>query len=188
MRNALFISLVTAVSILLMTCGETEIMPPPTPAGSGPPASVPLTDEQRLAALKECKVFVDALGDLKSDAAQQILVSWLKTRPEFEEADTLGRNVWAYFHDGRLVMIVPDWLAAGENDGGRIGVSDHEGKKKTLLSAGRTSGQPGSNQVKMFFGLGKAFRDYRQFLKDIFSESERQSKAKYNVTLEEATV
>ena len=189
MRNALFISLITAASIVLLTCGETEIQPPPAPGpGTGPPASGPLTDEQRLAALKECKDFVNTLGDLKSEAAQQVLVAWLKSRPEFEEADTLGGNVWAYFHDGRLAMIIPNWLGTAENDGGRIGVPDDGGRKNTPPTAGRTSGQPGSNQVKMFFGLGKAFNDYRPFLKDIFSKSERQSMAKYDVTLEEASI
>ena len=81
MRNALFISLITAASILLLTCGETEIQPPPIPGpGTGPPASGPLTDEQRLAVLKECKDFVNALGDLKSEVAQQVMVGWLKAR------------------------------------------------------------------------------------------------------------
>jgi len=183
MRNALFISLITAASILLLTCGEAEIQPPPTPGpGTGPPASGPLTDEQRLAVLKECKDFVNALGDLKSDAAQQVLVAWLKTRPEFEEADTLGGNVWAYFHDGRLAMILPDWRIGGENDGGRVGQPDDRGRKKTSPAAGRTSGQPESNQVKLFLGLGKRFADYRPLIRDIFS------KKAYRATLEEASI
>ena len=129
MRNALVISLITAASILLLTCGETEIQPPPIPGpATGPPASSPLTDEQRLAVLNECKVFVNALGDLKSDAAQLVLVAWFKSRPEFEEADTLGGNVWAYFHDGRVVMFVPDWRSGDENDGGRVAQPDNSGK------------------------------------------------------------
>jgi len=183
MRNAFIISLITSISILLMTCGETEIKPTPTPG----PVSGSITDEQRLAALKECADFVNALGDLKSDVAQQTLVTWLKTRPEFEEAEILEGNVWAYFHDGRLAMFVPNWLSAGENDGGRIGPPVEGGRKKTS-PAGRTSGQPGSNQVKLFFGLGRSYRDFRPLLKSIFSKSETQSQTHYTVTLEEASI
>ena len=99
MRKALIISLITATSILLLTCGETEIQPPPPPIpgpGNGPPASGPITDEQRLAVLKECKDFVNALGDLKSEAVQQVIVGWLKARPEFEDAGIAEGNVSGY--------------------------------------------------------------------------------------------
>ena len=186
MRNALFISLITAASILLLTCGEAEIQPPPIPGpGTGPPASGPITDEQRLAALKECSDFVNALGDLRSESVQQILVAWLKARPEFEEADTLGGNVWAYFHDGRVAMFIPDRTTVDHRDG-RIGQPDSEGKKKTHPTAGRTSGQPGTNQVKLFNGHGEGGIDFRPLLQSMFSNSKTQYKS--NVTLEEATI
>src|SRR5688572_25520951 len=95
MRNALFLSLITAASILLLTCGETEVQPPPPTPGPGtvPPASGPITDEQRLAVLKECKDFVNAIGDPKSEAEQQLIVSWLKARPEFADAGIAEGNV-----------------------------------------------------------------------------------------------
>jgi len=188
MRNVFVTSLITSISILLMTCGETEMKPPPTPGpGTGPPASGPITDEQRLAVLKECSDFVNAIGDLRSAAAQQLLVTWLKARPEFEEADTLGGNVWAYFLDGRVAMFVPDQLNDGRHDGGRIIAEPVKGgRKKTLTEVGRTSGQPGSNQVKLFHGHGEGFFDYRPLLKSIFSMSKTQYKDK--VTLEEATI
>jgi hypothetical protein len=185
MRNALIISLITATSILLVTCGETEVDPVPTPGpGTGPPTGS-ITDEQRLAVLKECHEFVTALGDLRSDAAQQLLVAWLKTRPEFEEADTLGGNVWAYFPDGRVAMFVPDQLNDRQIDGGRISArAEKGGRKVTSHEAGRTGGQPGSNKVKLFHGHGEGFFDYRPLLESMFS----MSKTEYTVTLEEATI
>ena len=189
MRNALIISLITAASILLVTCGETELKPAPTPGpGTGPPTG-PITNEQRLAVLKECHDFVTALGDLRSDAAQQLLVAWLKTRPEFEEADTLGGNVWAYFHDGRVAMFVPDRLNDRQVDGGRIMTQPEKGgRKETSHEAARTSGQPGSNKVKLFHGHGEGFFDYRPLLESMFSKSKTALKTEYTVTLEEATI
>ena len=189
MRKALIVSLISAASIFLMTCGESDIKPGPTPGpGNGLPDSGPITDEQRLAVLKECADFVNALGNLKSEVAQQVLVAWLKARPEFEEADMLDGNVWAYFHDGRLAMFVPNWLSASKNEGGRIAQSSDGGRVKISPSTGRTSGQPGSNEVKLFYGLGRAFRDYRPLLKSIFTKSKTDAKTQYNVTLEEASI
>src|SRR5687768_13780872 len=130
MRNALIISLIAATSILLVTCGESEVHPAPAPGPGNNPPTGSITDEQRLAVLKECHDFVTSLGDLRSDAAQQLLVTWLKTRPEFEEADTLGGNVWADFHDGRVAIFVPDVLNDPQVDGGRVIAQPEKGGRK----------------------------------------------------------
>ena len=184
MRKALVISLITAASILLLTCGEAEIQPPLTPGpGTGPSASGLITDEQRLAVLKECKDFVNALGDLKSEAVQQVIVSWLKTRPEFEDAGIAEGNVWGTFRDDRIAMIVPNWRGVGGEDGGRLDLSNHI-SKKNKYRGGRTSGQPGGNQVKLFFGFGKGFRDYRPSIDALFQKSDTD----YDVNLEEASI
>ena len=182
-QNALFATLIAGIGMLFLTCSSNpDIISPNPPIPGGPVLT--LTPEQRLQVLKEAATFVNALGDLRSEAAQQTLVAWLKTRPEFEEAEILEGNVWTYFHDGRVAMFIPNWLGAEENDGGRIGQSAESLGKKKSPAAGRTNGQPGSNKVKMFFGLGRAFRDYRPFLSNIFSSSETQ----YTVTLEEASI
>ncbi len=185
-QNALFANLIVGMGILLLACtGSSDIIAPNPPvSGPGTGPILNLTAEQRLQVLKEAATFVNTLGDLKSETAQQALVAWLQTRPEFEEAEILEGNVWTYFHDGRVAMFIPDWRGIEDNDGGRIGQPAEAPRKKKSPAAGRTSGHPGSNQVKMFFGLGRAFRDYRPFLKNIFSSSDTE----YTVTLEEASI
>ena len=115
--------------------------------------------------------FVDLLGDLTSDVAQQALVQFLMTKPEFEEAGISGKNVWAYFHDGRMAMFIPNWEGA-EEEGGRLAMDESSTVNSSPSSpAGRTQGLPQTNTVTLFHGLGKAFREDRQFLKDLFAKS-----------------
>src|SRR5262245_14811521 len=103
MKKLLRLFLTLASGMLLLTCGDgSDVNPGPGPGpGNGPPpGSENLTNKQRMAVLKECADYVNTLGDLKSDATQQVLVNWLRAQPAFEEADTTDGNVWAYFHDG----------------------------------------------------------------------------------------
>jgi hypothetical protein len=76
MKNALIASLIAGIGMLLLACSDADIIPstpnPQPPQGGGPILS--LTDEQRIAVLNEYGAAADALGDLKSDAAQQTLV------------------------------------------------------------------------------------------------------------------
>ena len=94
MKSLLFSFVLSAVAFSLLTCGNDvpEINnpnpnPPTTPGPNGE-----LTDEQRLAVLNEASKTVYMTGDLKSDAAQQILLAWIKSRPEFAESGIVKGN------------------------------------------------------------------------------------------------
>ena len=115
----------------------------------------PITDEQRLAVLQECADFVNALGDLKSDAAQQIVVAWLKTRPEFEEADTLDGNVWAYFRDGRVAMIVPNWIGGGDNMADALVSRMMKAERRRHRQADEQAVSQGATRLKCFMDSEK---------------------------------
>ena len=108
--------------MLACSSGSEFIPPTPPPPPGGPGTGAPilnLTDEQRITVLAESGAFADALGDLKSDAAQLLLVTYLKSRGEFADADAENGNVWARFHDGRLAMFIPNWRTK-DPVGGRL--------------------------------------------------------------------
>ena len=186
MKRALIFFLIIAAAILLLDCGgspEAVAPNPPLPApgpGTGNGPLLQITDEQRLAALKECRDFAGALPDLKLETTQQVLVAYLKSRPEFEDAGILHGNVWAYFYDGRIAMFIPDWLGK-DPDGGRLPTPDISGGS---VDNGRTDGLPEGKTVKLFHGLGNAYQDNRPYLANIFSKSHTQ----YRVQLKDATV
>ncbi len=174
-RNAAVQLLMISAGMISMTCGESPELSMPNP-GPGPgPAPGPIldiTDEQRFAVLNECALFMEALGDLKSDGTQQVLVAWLKARPEFKEAGILGGNVWANFYDGRMAMMVPDWKSSTPAVGGRWPDPESTGGRKAATpDAARTLGIPAGNTVKLFYGLGSAFTDDRPFLQQLFAKS-----------------
>ena len=176
--------LIIVIGIVAMTCSESLEVIPNNPPGTTNPPVTEISDEDRLKVLDECATFVDLLGDLTSDVAQQALVQWLKTRPEFEEAGISDKNVWAYFHDGRIAMFVPNWEGAKE-EGGRLAMPESSAANNTTPSpAGRTQGVPQTNTVTLFYGLGKIFKDDRQFLKDLFTKSNTN----YNVDLKDASI
>lgn len=182
MKNALIISMLAGVSLLLLACGESPDLGVPNPNPPGP--KLVLTDEERLAVLKECSQTVDLLGDLKQDAVREVLVAYLKARPEFADAGNEEGNVWAHFHDGRVAIIVPNWAGAEEDLGGRKSTVE-EGRIASPPAMGRTNGIPASNKVTLFYGLGKAFLpDDRPFLKSLFDRSH----TKYVADLQEASI
>ncbi|HMG93426.1 MAG TPA: hypothetical protein VK589_25385 [Chryseolinea sp.] len=170
--------------IAAMTCSEA-IEEIPIPSGNNPPPGTEaISDKDRHKVLGECAAFVDLLGDLRSEVAQQTLVQWLNTRPEFEAAGILENNVWAYFNDGRLAMFIPNWEGA-EEEGGRLAMEEGSRVNNSLPSpTGRTQGVPKTNTVTLFHGLGKAFIEDRQFLKELFAKS----KTNYTVDLKDASI
>lgn len=186
MKKALIPAVILGIGMLMLTCSGSDLIPPtPPPPGPGPGTGGPilnLTDEQRIAVLNECGTFADALGDLKLDATQQLLVTYLKSRGEFADADAENGNVWARFHDGRLAMFIPDWLSK-DPDGGRLPTRDISGGRNDTESAGRI-GVPEGKKVMLFHGLGNAFADSRPYLSEIFSKSH----TKYNVQSKDATI
>jgi hypothetical protein len=186
MKNAFIAFLIAGIGMLLLACsGAPDLVPPnPNPPIPGPGGPIlELTDEQRIAVLNECGAFADVLGDLKSDAAQQALVTYLKSRPEFEAADTAAGNVWAYFHDGRLATFIPDWLSKYTETGGRVPAPDISGGRSSTENTLRM-GVPAGKKVMLFHGLGNAYGDNRPYLNDIFSRSHTQ----YRVEVKDATV
>jgi len=177
-----FLMIVTG--IVGMTCSESLEVIPNNPPGTTNPPVTEISDEDRLKVLNECAKFVELLGDLTSDVAQQALVQWLQTRPEFKEAGISDKNVWAYFHDGQIAMFVPNWEGAKE-EGGRLSMPESSAANNTTpSSAGRTQGVPQTNTVTLFYGLGKIFKDYRQSLKDLFTKSNTS----YKVDLKDASI
>jgi hypothetical protein len=166
-----------------MTCSDA-IEEIPTPNGNNPPSVTgTISDEDRLKVLDECKTFARLLGDLTSDAAQQTLVQWLNTRPEFEEAGIIDKSVWARFHDGRMAVFAPDWQSA--EIGGRIAMPENLGSNSATSSAtGRMQSLPKNNKVTLFRAMGKVYPDDRQYLKGLFTKSNTN----YNVELKDATV
>lgn len=140
--------------IVAMTCSEgLEDIP-----NIVPPVTETISDEDRHNVLEECATFVDLLGDLTSEEAQQALLQWLEARPEFEAAGISGKNVWAYFHDGRMAMFIPYWEDT-EEEGGRLPMSESAAvNNATSSSAGRTQGLPQTNSVTLFYGLGNCSR------------------------------
>lgn len=176
-QNALFVTLIAAIGMLMLACSGGPDLIPPNPPIPGPgPGTGPilnLTDEQRITVLDECGTFAEALGDLKSDAQQQALVTYLKSRGEFEDAGAMEGNVWAYFHDGRLALFIPDWLDKDSEIGGRLPAPDISGgrvdKEKTIRI-----GVPEGKKVMLFNGMGTAYQDNRPKLTEIFSRSHTQ--------------
>ncbi len=175
--------LIMVTCIVAMACGESVEVIPNNPPGTTNPPMTEISDEDRLKVLDECATFVELLGDLKSDASQQVLVQWLKARPEFEEAGISDQNVWAYFHDGRVAMFIPNW--EGGEDGGRLPMPESSAVNNgTSSPAGRTQGVPQTSSVTLFYGLGKIFTDYRQSLKGLFTKSN----GSYKVDLKDASI
>ena len=134
--------------------------------------------------------FVNEIGDLRSDAAQQIVVAWLRLQPEFEEADTTIGNVWASFRDGRMVVIVPNWRGTIADDGGRLPKPIVGGRAPGFSTTARTQGQPESNKVELSYSLGKGFgfTDFRPTLKKLFDTLKARSKTEYDVTLKDGSI
>jgi hypothetical protein len=185
MKNALVASLIAGIGMLLLTCSGSEVIPLTPPLlgpGAGPGPILNLTDEQRITVLNECGAVADALGDLKSDAAQQALVTYLKSRGEFVDAGAMDGNVWTYFHDGRLAMFVPDWLDTYAEIGGRVPSPDLSGGRQHSESL--RNGVPEGKKVMLFHGLGSAYHDNRPYLTNIFSSAHTQ----YRVESKMATV
>ncbi len=178
------IILIMVTGIAAMTCSEAiEEIPIPT-GNNPPPVTETISDKDRHKVLQECGAFVDLLGDLTSEVAQQALVQFLMTKPEFEEAGISDKNVWAYFHDGRMALFIPNWLGADEV-GGRVANSGRSAVNNSMPSPeGRTEGIPQTKTVTLFHGLGKAFEDDRPFLKDLFTKS----KTSYKVDLQDASI
>ena len=172
--------LIIVTGIVAMTCSEgLEDIP-----NIVPPGTETISDEDRYKVLEECATFVDLLGDLTSDVAQQALVQFLNTKPEFEAAGISGKNVWAYFHDGRVAMFIPYWEDI-EEEGGRLAMSEGAVvNNATSSSVGRTQGLPKTNSVTFFYGLGKLFNDDREFLKNLFAKSNTN----YTVDLKDASI
>ena len=184
MKNALTINVIVAACFIMLTCSEPpELVPGPTP-GPTPGPKLTLTDEERLAVLKECSQFTDLLGDLTPEATQEIVVAWFKSRPEFKDAGIATKNVWASFHDGRLVTIIPNWEGAEETVGGRIATDESSGRMESAASDARASALPGSSTMILFHALGRGFMDDRPFLKNLISSSHTD----YLVNLQDASI
>ena len=188
MKSALISCMIIVVAMLLLTCsGSPEVVSPnptiPNPnPGTGP--ILELTDEQRIVVLDECSAIARTLGDLKDEASQQILVAWLTARREFESAGISRGNVWANFHDGRPLMIVPDWKDK-DSYNGRKAAPDVKGGRAETENISRTGGMPAGKKVMLFHGLGTAFDDNRPELEKIFLKAPQYKVESKLATIEE---
>ncbi|MEO5980022.1 MAG: hypothetical protein ABIS36_09705 [Chryseolinea sp.] len=178
-------SLLLVVGIIAMTCGESPDVIPNGQPGPGTPPMTEISDEDRMKVLDEAGKFVELLGDLKSELAQQTLVQWLQTRPEFKEAGISDDDVWASFQDGRLAIFIPKWDVV-EEEGGRMPLPQASSaiNGEGSATSGRTQGMPQTSTATFFYGLGKIFTDYRHTLKDLFTKSNTS----YKVELKDASI
>ncbi|MEJ1240611.1 IPT/TIG domain-containing protein [Chryseolinea sp. T2] len=203
MKSLLFVFILSVVGFSLLTCGSDVPVVNPTPnPPTTPGPNGEITDEQRLAVLKEASKTVYMIGDLKSDAAQQILLAWIKSRPEFAESGIARGNVWALFTDDRLAIFIPNWEGAGETGGrkamdfsfgrddfstARDGISTGGADVSSAgshVSTARTEGVPASNKAVILYGLGKAFENDCEYLKNMI----KSSHTKYDVSVQDASI
>lgn len=172
---------------MFLGCGGGEDILNPNPPVPPPPLGTSLTEEQRMTVLNECSTFVNAIGDIRSDPAQQVIAAFLKSRPGFKDAGIHSGNVWATFYDNRMAIIVPDYLTDptfNENDpGGRVdysagrgrvvdpGTTEHRDNYTQRAIDARSHAIPLSKKGILFNGLGTAFLDGRVYLRALFNKS-----------------
>jgi hypothetical protein len=123
---------------------------PPTSSGS-------ITDELRLATLDTLASVFSRLPGTDPAADRQTVLSYLKSRPEFEAAgiSTKGENVWGRFVDGRLFLFVnnrqPNSVVSGSLAPANRTESHPQSLNKIL------DGFPGSSSARILNSLGSAF-------------------------------
>ena len=186
MNTRLSARVILCAALIALGCGSGEDIlqqNPPPPSGGN------LTDEQRMSVLNEISTFVNSLGDFKSEEAQQTIATYLKARSEFMDAGVQSGNVWATFHDGRMVIIVPTYLNepafSGADSGGRINITHGSGRYNAPGGPeGRGKAIPSLNTGILFNGLGTAFWDGRPYLEYMFDHSH----AVYALEKKDATI
>ncbi len=119
-----------------------------TPRGS-------ISDTVRIAAFDTLTTFLNNLPHSSPDADNQLVLSYLNTRPEFESAGLSpdGGNVWARFVDGSLFLVLNnrtvDSTAPGILKGELEQSPDHFHKSYDVL--------PGAPTARIMNSLGAAF-------------------------------
>jgi len=186
MSTKLSARVILCAVLIALGCGSGEDILQQNPP---PPSGGTLTDEQRMSVLNECSTFVNSLGDFKSEEVQQIIATYLKARIEFKDAGIQSGNVWATFHDGQMVIIIPDYLNEpsfiAPDTGGRINITDGIGRYNAPGGPeGRSKAIPSLKKGILFNGLGTAFMDGRIHLEFMFNQSD----ANYELENKDATI
>ncbi len=186
MSTKLSARVILCAVLIALGCGSGEDILQQNPP---PPSGGTLTDEQRMSVLNECTTFVNSQGDLKSEEVQQIIATYLKARIEFKDAGVQSGNVWATFHDGRMLIIIPDYLSepafSGADSGGRISIPDGGGRYNAPgRPEGRTKAIPSLKKGILFNGMGPGFQDGRDHLRIMFINSDTH----YELEKKDATI
>ena len=123
---------------------------PPTSGGS-------ISDEVRLATLDTLSSVFGRLPGINPAADRQTVLSYLKSRPEFEAAgiSSKGENVWGRFIDGRLFLFVNNRQPSSVVAGSLAPASRIESRQNSLRKT--LDGFPGSSSARILNSLGSAF-------------------------------
>ncbi len=109
-------SLMVALAATMSGCAGESSGPDDIDEGG---SSGPLTDERRIATLREVINRIPALTGSDANARRQEMLAVLRGRPEFEEVgEDEDGSLWARFTDGRLFVIIAnrDALTQAEVD------------------------------------------------------------------------
>lgn len=170
-----------SVLAVLWACGTDDNVVPPS--GSRMPGA-PVTDEERLSVLEECRVKLEGLSNARKLEDKFQLLAWLLQKPVFQSAGFLPETntVYAVFTDGRVVLFVDTPKTNDPPGGGRLH-TDTDDDSRTEKS-GRMQELPKGNKVSLFNGMGKYFGDNTLAIEKIFNAS----KTKYHVERKVASV
>jgi hypothetical protein len=144
-----------------------------------------LSDEERIAALDACQnKFGELIAQNEATAPRQ-LVAWLKTQSYLSDAgySREEQTVWAHFHDGRFIMFVNNLRRVTD---GQQGGRQRQGEidDVSIDSGARPRELPSQKKVSILNGMGTAFIDPTNAIKQIFAAA----KTDYMIEQGEASV
>lgn len=145
--------------------------------------NVQLNNEERIAALDECRDMFAKLEENNASDPEIKLVEFLKSRPYIAGAGIAKeeKNVWANFKDGRFILFVNNLQRVPEGQqGGRTSTpeslnfynsGDRVNKKTHPPSNARTEELPSAKKVTILNGMGTAYIDPTNAIRQIFNSS-----------------
>lgn len=131
----------------------------------GDPGSGEITAEQRVASLEAVEDKFQAVVGQDPAAANQELLQFLQSRPEFEAAgqDVETLSVWARYRDGRLLVVPNNRLP--EPGGGRR--ASGTASMSPAASRGRAFEMPSGNKVRLLHAFGTGFDDGQNAIDEV---------------------
>jgi hypothetical protein len=147
--------MVTLVTLFIAGCEkkQDQLVGTDTP----PPSGGSISDEARLATLDTLSSVLSRLPGVDPVADRQAVLSYLKSRPEFEAAgiSSKGENVWGRFVDGRLFLYVNNRQPSSAVSGSLAPLSRIENHTDGLSKTHDFF--PASSSARILNSLGSAF-------------------------------